>query len=60
MGFIETVNENPIDIELMKRMLDHLDLQFPTFDWRRAYGNLSLYFSRMRDRASIREVLGEY
>jgi len=25
LGFIETVNENPIDIELMKRMLDHLD-----------------------------------
>lgn len=41
-------------------MLDHLDLQFPTFDWRRAYGNLALYFGRMRDRPSIREVLGEY
>jgi benzoate membrane transport protein len=40
--------------------LDHLDLQFPTFDWRRAYGNLTLYFSRMRDRASVRAVLGEY
>lgn len=25
MGFIETVNERPFDIELMKRMLDHLD-----------------------------------
>ncbi len=40
--------------------LDHLDLQFPSFDWRRAYGNLTLYFSRMRDRPSVREVLGVY